>query len=185
MEKGKIIILNGASSSGKTTLAKALQDRMDDLTYILSLDDFLTMIGLKKYEESIQNRINLYETMQYTIQLLSDRGRNVIVDTVYLDGEYDTAVLKGFACLLISNPVLFLRIECEVQELERRERQRGDRPIGQAKYQSEHMHGYNIYDAIIDTSKSDLDVCIEQILVMLDRQNEWVAFNKLANISIS
>ena len=73
MEKGKIIILNGASSSGKTTLAKALQDRMDDLTYILSLDDFLTMIGLKKYEESIQNRINLYETMQYTVQLLSDR----------------------------------------------------------------------------------------------------------------
>ena len=109
----------------------------------------------------------------------------MIVDTVYLDGEYDTAVLKGFACLLISNPVLFLRIECEVQELERRERQRGDRPIGQAKYQSEHMHGYNIYDAIIDTSKSDLDICIEQILVMLDRQNEWVAFNKLANISIS
>ena len=31
MDKGKIIILNGVSSSGKTTLAKAIQNTLDEL----------------------------------------------------------------------------------------------------------------------------------------------------------
>ena len=40
MKKGKIIILNGVSSSGKTTLAKTIQGRSPIPLYRLDIDDF-------------------------------------------------------------------------------------------------------------------------------------------------
>lgn len=43
MEKGKIIILNGVSSSGKSTLAKVLQDQSPIPLYKLDIDDFILM----------------------------------------------------------------------------------------------------------------------------------------------
>jgi chloramphenicol 3-O-phosphotransferase len=48
MEKGKIIFLNGVSSSGKTTLAKSLQERLPDLFYWIAVDIFIDMMP-KKY----------------------------------------------------------------------------------------------------------------------------------------
>ncbi|WP_165763871.1 phosphotransferase-like protein [Halalkalibacter urbisdiaboli] len=41
MKQGKIIILNGTSSSGKTTLAKSLEKVMDEPYVYVSLDDLL------------------------------------------------------------------------------------------------------------------------------------------------
>jgi chloramphenicol 3-O phosphotransferase len=41
--KGKIIFLNGASSSGKTTLARALQARLERPAYHLAYDTFSQM----------------------------------------------------------------------------------------------------------------------------------------------
>ena len=41
MKKGKIIILNGVSSSGKTTLAKVIQDQSPIPLYKLDIDDFI------------------------------------------------------------------------------------------------------------------------------------------------
>ena len=43
MQKGKIIFLNGVSSSGKTTPAKTLQARLPEPYYWLSVDTFMDM----------------------------------------------------------------------------------------------------------------------------------------------
>ena len=48
MSRGKIIILNGASSTGKTTLAKALQNVLAPTYVRLSIDDYMKMLPEKK-----------------------------------------------------------------------------------------------------------------------------------------
>jgi chloramphenicol 3-O phosphotransferase len=133
--KGNIIILNGTSSSGKTTLALALRERLIDVYYLLSLDDFIFMVDLKKRNEDWDNRITeIYSTMNYAIQFFSDLGRNIIVDTVFLDGARGANALSECVNLIKDYPVLFVRVECGIQELERRECTRGDRQIGQARF---------------------------------------------------
>ena len=44
MNKGKIIILNGVSSSGKTTLSKALQNAFSEEYLVLGIDDIIGML---------------------------------------------------------------------------------------------------------------------------------------------
>ena len=40
MNKGTLIILNGGSSAGKTTLGKAMQDAMEECYLLLGIDAF-------------------------------------------------------------------------------------------------------------------------------------------------
>lgn len=47
MEKGRIIFLNGVTSSGKTSIVDALQDREDIFFYVVANDLFEQMIGEK------------------------------------------------------------------------------------------------------------------------------------------
>ena len=48
MQKGRIIFLNGVTSSGKTSIVEALQNREDVLFYAVSNDLFQAMVG-KRY----------------------------------------------------------------------------------------------------------------------------------------
>ena len=45
MEKGRIIFLNGVTSSGKTSIVEALQARRDVFFYVVANDLFQEMIG--------------------------------------------------------------------------------------------------------------------------------------------
>lgn len=80
MEKGKIIFLNGVSSSGKTTLAKKLVEKIPDY-YHLSIDDFDWI--LEKMEDRENGRHIPIPTEHFfyqTFAMFSDRGVNLIVD---------------------------------------------------------------------------------------------------------
>lgn len=52
MEKGKIIFLNGVTSSGKTSIVEALQDTDDIFFYVVANDLFEEMIGEKYLREN-------------------------------------------------------------------------------------------------------------------------------------
>ena len=85
MNKGKVIILNGVSSSGKTTLAKAIQNAFDELYIRLSIDDFVSMMPVKTVENELGNAFYASQTiLLQTIKTLSDAGTNVVVDNVML-----------------------------------------------------------------------------------------------------
>lgn len=178
--KGKIIFFNGSSSSGKTTLAYALQENVNEIYYRLSADDFINMVNFKKMHDNLP--LILGETliaMYHTIKLFSDRGLNVIVDHVLLETLEDKYTTPGCVKLLHNNPVMFVRVDCDLPELERRERERGDRDIGQAKWQIEHMHSHDIYDLRINTFKQSTDECLYEIIALLDKPHKWNAFNDL------
>ena len=101
MEKGIIIWLNGVSSSGKSTLAKTLQDRLLVPFYVLANDMFTNdTVSPEKFididaDETYQRVLT---GMYHAVKGFSDAGINTIVDDVLLveDGYNSTfAQLKS------------------------------------------------------------------------------------------
>jgi chloramphenicol 3-O-phosphotransferase len=162
-KRGNIIILNGVSSSGKTTLTKALQRAFDEHYFWIANDTFCYMCSEKFWDidgEATHNRAMM--AMFHTIKTFSDLGYNVIVDHVFVDID-TVATLEKCIEILSDYKVYFIRVDCEIYELERREKQRGDRNIGQAKYQLDHIHKHNLYDYTVDTSYGNIAELVDNI----------------------
>ena len=180
MQKGKIILLNGASSSGKTTLAYALQQSLDEVVYRLSADDFMKMVDRQKMHDDFFVRLGESLTaMHHTIKLFSDRGLAVVVDHVLMETEEEKFTTPELVTLLHQYPVLFVKVDCDLPELQRREKERGDRQIGQAQWQLAHMHSHNTYDLEINTFAQSTDEAVEQIRQLWCRPDKWHAFDAL------
>jgi chloramphenicol 3-O phosphotransferase len=160
MNRGKIIFLNGVSSSGKSTLAEELVNTMPDYFH-MGLDDF--DIFIDKMEDRENGHLISVETEYFfhrTISMFSDKGVNLIVDHILHD-NFTRAdcfeVLKNY-------PVLFVGVHCPVEELERREKIRGDRNVGQAKRQLEYVHKNEIYDVEVDTFTESVEECSKKVI---------------------
>lgn len=181
--KGTIIFLNGCSSAGKTTLALHLQSTLTDVYYRVAADDFMNMVDREKMRSDFFTRSGEALTaMHHTVRLFSDMGLHVIVDHVLMETPQEKFAAIECVRLLRTYPVLFVKVDCDLQELERRERERGDRQIGQARWQREHMHSHDIYDLKLDTSRQSADECTQQITCLLKRKAQWSAFDRLYQI---
>jgi chloramphenicol 3-O phosphotransferase len=166
---GKIILLNGTTSSGKTTLARYLLDKLPEQYHYLSVDTFMQM----------EPEWYLEQAFQHTIAYLSGRGINTIVDYVILDTPIGKELFAECIELLSDHPVLFVRVDCPLEELERRELARGNRSPGQAKWQFEHIHGHATYDVTVNTFAMTLEECANAILAKFEHPEEWKAFKLL------
>jgi len=182
MNKGKIICLNGVSSSGKSTLAKSLQEKLKEPYYWMSEDMFVFILPDKFNvfkNDTEENEDILEEALfnyYHTIKLYSDRGSNIIIDTVLDDEEWVDYLLE----LLQDNPVLFIRVTCPKEELIKRELARGDREIGLAAEQLEHLSPQEqIYDITVDTHVYTVDECSSKIIAHLECSNDFQAFRTL------
>ena len=173
MEKGKIIFLNGVSSSGKSTLAKLLQGKLTEPYCWLSLDNFLSTIHDKFYNSEYRATLRqAMRAMHHTIKLFSDLGLNVIVDHVLEKQEWLEECVK----ILNESPVLFVHVTCPLEELRRREKERGDRPIGQAEGQLTQLNPKDTYDITVDTAKKS---CVDEIIDILNYPEKLAAFKIL------
>ena len=180
MARGNVIFLNGPSSSGKTTLTQALQDRLPELYYHIASDTFSRMASrAHRTADFWAVTTKSMSAMHHTIALFSDLELGVIVDHVILDTPEGRALLLECVQLLHSYPVLFVGVECPLEELERRERQRGDRRSGQARYQFTHTFGHSVYDLTVDTYQHPTDHCADMILAALGAPESWRAFRTL------
>ncbi len=179
LDKGKIIFLNGTSSSGKSTLAIKLQEISEEIFYHVQLDTFCHMIHDKFFDSNFTGTEDLAATVMHNFILsLSDNCKNVIVDTV-IENHHESW-LKESVKLLHKMPVTFVKVTCPLEELERRELQRGNRDIGLAKWQTSHMDFNDIYDLKVDTYKNSTEECGKIILSRLNlNSNENSAFGKL------
>lgn len=180
MEKGNIIFLNGTSSSGKTSLTKVLQKKLTEPYYHISCDVFDSMAPHKEGEVLFSSYLEKsVSAMHHTIKLYSDLGINTIVDHVILDLIDKGDRLLECVNLLYDSPVIFVRVNCPLYELERREISRGDRFEGLAKWQLENIHAHGTYDITVNTYENTLEECADQIISMLNRIDECKAFKIL------
>jgi len=180
MTKGKIILLNGPSSSGKTTLANALQRKLPEPYYILSIDTFYKMLNRERYFYGTgYNHDMINKLMNYTVKLFSDNGCNVITDRVITSTVQGNKLLFELTEVLLENPVLIVSVECPLFELERREKLRQDRNIGQAKQQYFSMDENQICDVKVNTYYLNIDQCLGEIIAVICKPNAWKAFKEI------
>ena len=73
MNKGRIIFLNGVTSSGKTSIVDALQEREEPFFYVVANDLFEQMVGDRFLREDYWKYLSEVILMMYhTAKLYSD-----------------------------------------------------------------------------------------------------------------
>ena len=164
MEKGKIIFLNGVSSAGKTTLAKSLQSNLFEPFFLLSYDMFCDMSSEKFLKTNPKETTSIIKTgLHHTIKLFSDIGINTIIDHVILKGKGSETNLTNLddmaECvhLLHDYDVVFVHVMCPLDELRRREKERGNRVPGTAEYQLSILNPQDTYDITVDTFNESIE----------------------------
>ncbi|WP_409294835.1 phosphotransferase-like protein [Peribacillus sp. SCS-26] len=159
MDKGNIILLNGTSSSGKSALARELIKLLPDF-FPLSIDEFDLLI--ERMEDRPGNRLIPVDTEVFyhrTAAMFSDQGVNIILDEVL----HNEAVKADFRSTLDSYPIFYAGLHCPLEELARREEERGDRRMGLAAEQFPHIHKDLRYDIEVDTERSSPEDCALRI----------------------
>jgi len=161
-QAGKVLILNGTSSAGKTALAKGLQEALDDCFLYCSLDMFWDMTPVDVPAGS-HNFPDLKRAMAKAVRALAETGHNVIVDTIHKGGLCQQEMLTELEGLEIRK----IKVACGLTVLRQRESARSDRRIGLAQSQIHSVHDGVIYDFEIDTSDASCEACVNQIQAYL------------------
>ena len=156
---GKIILVNGASSSGKSTLCVALQAKLDEPFWHYSIDhlrhgNVLPMRRIERGDFSWpEMREAFFEGFHRCLPALAEAGNNLIVEHIVETRMWMTRLLQ----LLAPVDVFFVGLNCPLPELERRELQRGDRRIGEARQDYMNVHAlvreFGAYDVEIDATQ--------------------------------
>ncbi|MFF7260738.1 chloramphenicol phosphotransferase CPT family protein [Streptomyces sp. NPDC008159] len=174
---GLIIFLNGTSSSGKSSIAVELLRILDEPFFHLPVDAFHAMRTRREMEPERLATV-LHRTWRgyhRAIAGMAAAGNNVVVDHV-LSEEWR---LRDCLDLFVPQDVVFVGVHCPRVELERRERERGDRPRGLAARQLERVHAHGIYDVECDTSLADPRLCARHIKDFLPHRTAPTAFQRL------
>lgn len=172
MTQGKIIILNGTSSSGKTSIARALCQVLTEPYIYVSVDNIIESIT-NNYFSNIPPTEKMGEAggmliprfvslTHHIITALALLNQNVIADLLMTDKK----AMEECMTLLSCYPVTFVRVHCPIEELERRELSRGDRHPGLAKSQFNTVHADYDYDITVDTMTFNPVECALQIKEM-------------------
>ncbi len=170
-----ILLLNGASSSGKTALARALQRAWTGPLLHLGIDTAVAMLpaayvgmgpnasaGIEFYADADEQgpvmRIRygpvgrrVEQSLARMAHGLAQDGHDLVLDLVILDTE----TLQTFVQTLAELPLYFIGVQCELAVLEARELARGDRFLNSARPQHAAVHTPpRHYDLLVDTSRA-------------------------------
>lgn len=159
---GNVIVLNGTSSSGKTTLARELQAKLSETYLLCSLDMFWDMTPYGVAAGS-KNFPNMKLALAKSVRALAETGHNVIVDIVFCGKKTYTELVQEFEGLNSK----IVKVECSLVELQKREISRGDRTIGLAKSQYDSVHTGVSYDLNVNTLISSPEQCAQKVIGIL------------------
>jgi chloramphenicol 3-O phosphotransferase len=167
LHTGRVILLNGTSSSGKTTIARAFQRLAPDPWLRLGIDSFWGAVDERWMEfgerasegfrwvdrgergvEIVPGRAGqlLAAGMRAAVVAAARAGNDVIADDVLLDRGW----LAAWADSLAGLETLFVAVVVPLEVLEERERARGDRILGESRAQADVVHAGLSYDLEID-----------------------------------
>jgi chloramphenicol 3-O phosphotransferase len=155
------IILNGPSSSGKSTLAKELQKQLPKLLHLQidAVADLYFGMFPKGYHHEMEwaearymRQFSIREMLTNTAVVMLRQDFDVCID-VGLDGPKADEHMNSYLESFKAYKVIFIGIECDLDELERREKARSDRKVGLAREQLEGgIHKNRPYNFVINTT---------------------------------
>jgi chloramphenicol 3-O phosphotransferase len=180
---GRIILLNGASGSGKTSIAEQLLLVLDEPWFHLPVDAINAMRSRQRTLELSPADLELVLArtragFHRAVAGMAAAGNDVIADHVLSERWRLLDCLAVFAAF----DVVFVGVRCAPAELARRERLRGDREPGLALAQHERVHAHGRYDLECDTTNAsplDCALSIKAFLARARDRNEPSAFDEL------
>lgn len=168
MKKGRIIFLNGVTSSGKTSIVESLQRRKDVFFYVVANDLFQEMVGeeylQKDYWKYLSEAILL---MYHTAKLFSDMGHNVIIDGILVERLEIAPHYEQLKEILKDNPLDVVEVFCPLEVCRQRNISRGDRYESQSQEQAEIMAEDIVYSCRVDTDRMNSEECADEIMKSL------------------
>jgi chloramphenicol 3-O phosphotransferase len=169
----QIIVLNGGSSSGKSTLARCLQAVLPNPWLTLSVDDFLNAMppAMLTSEDGIviapDGQITvgpglraLEAAWSQGVAAMARAGAGIILDLVLLQGAEGQ---KRWREVLRGIKVFWVGVRCDPLVAAAREAARGDRVPGMAALQADRVHRGMMYDMEVDTSRASPEDCARRI----------------------
>jgi chloramphenicol 3-O phosphotransferase len=184
---GTIVLLSGPSSAGKTSIARELQALLDEPYLLFSMDHVMKMLPAR-YVSKIPGQETpgaaglwcdvgecdgaralvtragpvangAIRAIHRGIAAMAGTGMGVIVDDVLLDPGW----LDDYLDALATFSVFFVTVRCSVDELQRREHARGDRPAGNALGDVVSLHDPGIHDLELDSGVLSARQCAARI----------------------
>ncbi|CAN5758977.1 hypothetical protein BH23CHL2_BH23CHL2_06780 [soil metagenome] len=180
MSRGTIILVNGTTSAGKSTIAKALQEVMDEPYFLSGPDHFqlsyppgyltitddpeitgdgvVAVYGVEGLQDVRFGPLarQVFAGVFGAMAALSDAGLNVIIDSA-LSEQWN---LETAVSILHPYPAYFICIDISRATAETREQDRGDRGPGNVRYFYDRVYGLNdVYDLRVDAGENDPRTC--------------------------
>ncbi len=189
-----MILLNGPSSAGKTTIARALQARIAEPFLRLSFDDFVFAHAARYYRgadgatrsetdewidqgcrivttsapgEPLAVRAEFGPVFRRTFLAIAPTVRTLVVagSRVIFDHVIaDEWMYDSWMAACGDLAVLRVGVTCPLPVLEARERARGDRVLGRARGLASVVHTFTEYDVVVDSSVATVDECVDAIV---------------------
>lgn len=173
---GRVVILNGGSSSGKTSLSRAFRTARNatgDFWLGLGFDAFFaglpdewygfgdhqgtfSHLGMRTFvtDEGLITEFGtigrrMMEAYHESVAASARAGLQVIVDEVLFDRES----WEGWQTSLDGIDTTWVGLVCDPDVAEAREVARGDRTAGKARESAAFAHRHATYDLVIDTAE--------------------------------
>jgi chloramphenicol 3-O phosphotransferase len=169
----QVIVLNGGSSSGKTSIARCLQAMLPRPWLRFSVDDFVEALppGLLDSGAGLaiggQGEVTVGEAFRELeaawrggLAAMARAGAPVILDDAFLGGA---ASQQRARASFTGLTVLWVGVRCDPGIAAGREATRGDRVAGMAAAQAELVHRGVVYDMEVDTSHTEAPDCARTI----------------------
>ncbi len=180
---GRVVFLNGTSSSGKSSLLRAIQAQSARPFLELGLDRFIWSLPKAYLDAPLWHDVFRYHRrggelritpgplgdrlvsgMHAAIAAVARAGLDVLADHVLLSPHW----VRHCAVALDGLPAYLVGIRCPLEVLEARERERGDRTLGQARAQYDLVHAHAHYDLEVDTSVDTAESGARAVLARLE-----------------
>ena len=169
----KLILLNGPSSAGKSTIAAELREKLRRCgadPAVISIDHYMK-IGTDEeiWEDDV---FEIMPDMCRDITPALRQGKWVIVDHVITSERIYEALRKaaeGFGTVEVL-------VSCSLETLRKREKERGNRFPGSAETSLRYLYPADGYDLRIDSGKTGPAASAERILAFLAGESSGAGF---------
>lgn len=159
----KLLLIAGASCSGKTELALALQGALPGLWLVWKADRAQPLFPLVEEHQTIENEGRLTEANLRALRAYLDLGFSTIAEIDLWDDDRLSAAHRTLGHL---NP-LTIELRCGLAELERRERARGTTSPGFARTQLEEWNLSIPADLVLDSELKNPSELAQEVVSWL------------------
>ena len=144
----RIIMLNGTSSSGKTTLARALRAKLP-ATFCYYASDQLADAGFRPMGPAARSagREMFFDAFHRSIPAMAAAGLDLLIEHIVEEQQW----ADDLTALLAGLDVFWVGVHAPVEVMTAREIARGNRTIGEAAYHLK-THTFCRYGCEVDTT---------------------------------